>query len=237
MAYWCRIYYQNLVEREIGIGMGGYILALHEWEEFLDLFGQMFGLHNKQLTSQAALDNTIQKSVPEKLLRKLDWLAPITSILTWGESQLTLPQTNLVLQQEQDLRKMQIPQMQFNNANRNTGAPNAQAKLADMGLNEPQESTAPVSREERNQRMREGLCIRCGKPGHIRRDHDKRVVLKGATTDYCSCKDCDEDCTCCNELTKGQELVEARAAFTVIGESEDEDISLILELENLEMEA
>ncbi|KAE9384007.1 hypothetical protein BT96DRAFT_950875 [Gymnopus androsaceus JB14] len=100
-----------------------YIPALHEWEEFLDLFGRMFGLHDEQPTSQAALDNAIQKSgemfadfltwmVPEKLLRKLDWLAPKTTIPTWGENQQTLPQMDLVLQQEQDLRKMQTPQMQ-----------------------------------------------------------------------------------------------------------------------------
>ncbi|KAE9383643.1 hypothetical protein BT96DRAFT_951152 [Gymnopus androsaceus JB14] len=128
----------------------------------------------------------------------------------------------------------------FNNAGKNASGPSAQAKLADTSLNQsdnqPQEVTTPVSREEWNCRMREGLCIHCGKPGHIGRDHNKGVVLKGATSDYCSCEDCEEDCTCCNEIVEERGPIEARAAFTVTGDVRDDDVALILELEVLEME-
>ena len=39
-----------------------YLESLHEWPHFVAHFSKMFGLHNEQMHSQAALDGTIQNS-------------------------------------------------------------------------------------------------------------------------------------------------------------------------------
>ena len=52
-------YYQNLMEREMS-DPTLYLESLHEWPHFVARFSQLFGLHDEQMHSQAALDGTIQ---------------------------------------------------------------------------------------------------------------------------------------------------------------------------------
>lgn len=294
-------YYQNMVDKEIGLGVGAYLPALHEWEAFLQLFGKMFGLHDEQLASQAALDNVIQKTgesfadflvrfddaslkaeyneqalrfrllkqihrdlrncltnvgrIPEGYDDVVDRLLDLDGAReAFEEAGLSTPYTwyantggeaNKNSTESTPAAAGPGPQTQnnynnrynrYNNVNRNPNAPRAQAKLAEVDPVDPQQDQLPISKEERNRRMREGLCIRCGKPGHYGRDHDKSkgASLRGASIDLCSCEDCDEECTCCNGSIDNDESIEAKAAFTMI--DNDEDISLILELEQLELQ-
>ncbi|KAF5343646.1 hypothetical protein D9758_014672 [Tetrapyrgos nigripes] len=52
-------YYQNLVERELM--QNTYLAALHNWRSFVLTFGRLFGVHDEQLYSQAALDRVHQR--------------------------------------------------------------------------------------------------------------------------------------------------------------------------------
>ncbi|KAF5334829.1 hypothetical protein D9758_018070 [Tetrapyrgos nigripes] len=53
-------YYQNLVEREAL--QGAHLAALHNWRSFIRMFSRLFGVHDEQLYSQAALDRVQQKA-------------------------------------------------------------------------------------------------------------------------------------------------------------------------------
>ncbi|KAF5372542.1 hypothetical protein D9758_005298 [Tetrapyrgos nigripes] len=221
-------YYQNLIEREVMEGV--YLVALHNWQAFVGTFGRLFGVHDEQLYSQAALDKVLQRAdenFADFLVRFED-----ASLLTqYNEPVL---RWRLLLQIRRDLRNRltlvgRIPRgfndvvdrlldldtareafneagLATNNyanptyvpnvapvararnnqqnavvvpgpitqANRNRPRANQNQNLVTGRTAQPQplgnRPFVRLTREERDRRMKNGLCIRCGASGHFGRD-------------------------------------------------------------------
>ncbi|THU98720.1 hypothetical protein K435DRAFT_856364 [Dendrothele bispora CBS 962.96] len=172
-------YYQNQVEQEMENGL--WIPALHEWKSFVGEFGRLFGLHDKVLHAQSSLDKVIQRfgeSFADFLVRFED-----AALKTRYND--PAKRWRLLLQIRRDLRDRltlvgRIPEtfddVGKNNDTRESGgksatrtSPSASAKAAQVDSQGKSQSFR-ISREERDRRMNEGLCIRCGEKGHFGRN-------------------------------------------------------------------